>query len=250
MEKHAFISGAAKRIGKAIALNLARNGWNISIHHNKSADDALSLKSELEEIGVRAALAPADLSNSDEIKVCFENAARKLGPINTLINNASVFDKDDLPSLTDTSFTNHMQTNLLAPVLLTQAFASQDNLDQLEDPTVINIIDQRVFNLRPGFMSYTLSKSALWTFTQTAAMELAPAIRVNAIGPGPTLPSKRQTPEQFKRQIEQVPLKRGASPEEISEGVQFLLKSRSITGEFLAMDGGQHLPYTIMTEEE
>jgi len=249
MNNNALVTGASKRIGREISLELARRGWNIAIHFNKSKDEAASLYKEIIALGVRAALVQGNLENSVETKSVFDQA-RELGPINCLINNASLFEPDLIDDLTQSSFTRHMNTNLLAPALLTQALSRQSDLDLSVKSNIINIIDQRVLKLGSDFVSYTLSKSALWTLTQTSAMSLAPNVRVNAIGPGPTLASKRQDTEQFDRQCQQVPLQHGPTASEIAKGVVFLLDAPSITGEFIAMDGGQHLPSSIGTEEE
>ena len=245
---NALITGASKRIGRAIALKLAENGWNIAIHYRHSEDGALSLQTELAALNCKTALVQGDLANPDDVRRLFREAASALGPITALINNASLFEPDDIGTVTDDSFHRHLETNLHAPLLLTQEMSIQPEIANLNG-NIVNIIDQRVFNLRPDFASYTLSKSALWTLTQTSAMALAPNIRVNAIGPGPTLPNSRQSKDAFNRQIDGVPLKRGATPEEIAEGVLFLINSKSITGEFIAMDGGQHLPISTAREE-
>lgn len=250
MQKNILITGAAKRIGRAIALKLAADGWNIAIHYNQSEQDAEDLAASIRELGQTAALVKGDLSTPADVKNLFAKSREALGVITALVNNASLFEKDILETLTEDSFSQHMNTNLLAPALLTQAFAAQTDLPTQSNVNIVNIIDQRILNLRPDFLSYTLSKSALWTLTQTTAMSLAPRIRVNAIGPGPTLQSKRQSKEQFSRQAQQVPLQRGATPNEIANGVLFFTNSSSITGEFIAMDGGQHLPTSNVSEEE
>ena len=250
MQKNILITGAAKRIGHAIALKLAADGWNIAIHYNQSEQDAVKLAASVRDLGQTAALVKGDLSNAADVKNLFTKSREALGVITALVNNASLFEKDILETVTENSFSQHMNTNLLAPTLLTQAFAAQTDLPTQSNVNIVNIIDQRIHNLRPDFLSYTLSKSALWTLTQTTAMSLAPRIRVNAIGPGPTLQSKRQSKEQFNRQAQQVPLQRGATPDEIANGVLFFTNSSSITGEFIAMDGGQHLPTSNVSEEE
>lgn len=250
MNNNALVTGASKRIGRAISLELAQKGWNIAIHFNTSKGEAETLYKEITSLGVQAVLVQGNLENPDEINSIFERARQKLGPINCLINNASLFEPDLIDDITQASFIRHMTTNLLSPALLTQALAAQPDLDFSEKSNIINIIDQRVMMLGSDFVSYTLSKSALWTLTQTSAMSLAPNVRVNAIGPGPTLASKRQDPAQFERQCHQVPLQHGATAAEIAKGVAFLLDAPSITGEFIAMDGGQHLPSSIVTEEE
>ncbi len=250
MAKTVLITGAAKRIGRAISLTLAKAGWNIAVHYNQSEKEAADLVEELKTANIQSHAFCADLNNSEHVKTLFRSANEKLGPITALVNNASLFERDTLADLDKSLYDAHMNVNLLAPVLLTQALSAQDIDWSQFDANIVNIIDQRVLNLRPNFTSYTLSKAALWTFTQTSAMELAPKIRVNAIGPGPTLASKRQSSAQFAHQVSQVPLGKSANADDIAAGVQFLMSSPSITGEFIAMDGGQHLPSSISTEEE
>ena len=166
-------------------------------------------------------------------------AAEALGPLDCLVNNASRFDYDAVDSVTRESWDSHMETNLRAPFVLTQRFAA--TLPEAAHGNVINLLDQRVWNLTPHFMSYTLSKAGLWTLTRTLALALAPRIRVNAIGPGPTLPSARQTEEQFRRQAESTPLGRAATPEEICAAIRFILAAPAMTGQMIGLDGGQHL---------
>ncbi|MEP3247310.1 MAG: SDR family oxidoreductase [Sneathiella sp.] len=246
MEKNALITGAGRRIGRAIAIKLAKQGWNIALHHNKSAEAAEELAAGISAMGRKTVLVSGDLAHADDITQIFEAAHADLGPLSCLINNASLFEPDTLASVTTESFQSHLSVNLMAPVLLMSAFSKQ-NLDG--QGNIINIIDQRVANLRPGFLSYTLSKSALWTLTQSAAMELAPKIRVNAIAPGPTLANKRQSAAQFKQQCQSVPLQYGPTENEIAEGVSFLLGARSMTGEMIMMDGGEHLSSSQAVEE-
>jgi len=250
MEKNALITGSGIRIGRAIALKLAQEGWNIALHYNHSLNETLQLQNDIQALGRKAIIIQGDLEDSTCTQTIFQQAKAQLGIISSLINNASVFDQDDIKTLTDTSFTRHMMVNLLAPTLLSQLFAAQTDLTANHNGSIINIIDQRIHNLHADFMSYTLSKSALWTLTQMSAMSLAPEIRVNAIGPGPTLQSKRQSPDQFMRQCQQLPLRKGPAPEEIANGVFFLINSPSITGEFISMDGGQHLPSSAVDEKE
>lgn len=244
--KNVVITGASRRIGRAIVIQLAKAGWNIALHYKNSEQEARDLAAAIEAMGRKAVLIQADLEKPEEAQGLISQAAENLGTITGLINNASVFEPDDIATLTIGSFNRHLNTNLLAPVLMAQAFAAQIGS---EKGNIVNLIDQRVMNLRPDFQSYTLSKSALWTFTQTAAMELAPNIRVNAVAPGPTLPNSRQSETEFNRQRAAVPLETGPSDAEIASGVLFLLNSPSITGEMIMMDGGQHLP-TSKAEED
>ena len=168
-----------------------------------------------------------------------ERARQALGPLGVLVNNASTFDMDLVQTVTRASWDHHIEPNLRAPFVLTQDFAAQ--LPEEAEGAVVNMLDQRVWNLTPYFVSYSVSKSGLWTLTRSLALALAPRIRVNAIGPGPTLPSVHQTDAQFERQWRAMPLQRGTTPEEIAEAVRFLLAARAMTGQMLALDGGQHL---------
>jgi NAD(P)-dependent dehydrogenase (short-subunit alcohol dehydrogenase family) len=237
--KNILITGAAKRIGRAVALDLAAQGWGVAVHCRASRTEAEALVEEIEGQGGRAALVVADLSIEAETLALIPQAVKALGPLTALINNASLFERDEATSVTRASWDAHMETNLRAPFVLIQEFAKQ--LPEGEKGAVVNLLDQRVWNLTPHFTSYTLSKAGLWTATQTLALALAPRIRVNAIGPGPILPSARQNQKEFDRQCAGTPLGHGAKPEEIAAAVRFLLDSPSVTGQMIAIDGGQHL---------
>lgn len=237
--KSALITGAAHRIGRAVAVALAKDGWSVGIHYNRSVDAAQSLVDEIVAGGSKAVALPADLAKESDVLTLVPRAVEALGPLGCLVNNASLFEMDEALTATRASWNAHLETNLRAPFVLTQGFAAQ--LPEESGGSVINLVDQRVWNLTPHFITYTLSKAGLWTLTQTLAMALAPRIRVNAIGPGPTLPSPRQTPEQFERQCAAMPLKRGTTPQEVADAVRFLLNTPSITGQLIALDGGQHL---------
>ena len=235
----ALVTGAAVRIGRAIAVGLAQDGWAVAIHHHTSTNDAATLVDEIVSAGGRAAGFVADLSDEDEAQSLIRRTSDQLGPVSCLVNGASVFEKDDIVTATAGSWTHHFAVNLRAPFVLTQRFAEQ--VPGESTGNIINILDQRVWNLTPFFTSYTLSKTALWTLTQTTAMAFAPRIRVNAIGPGPTLPSRRQTEGEFNRQVDATPLGRVVGVEEISGAVKFILDSPSLTGQMIALDAGQHL---------
>ncbi|HVI53294.1 MAG TPA: SDR family oxidoreductase [Candidatus Sulfotelmatobacter sp.] len=237
--KTALVTGAAHRIGRAVALRLARDGWAVAVHYNRSAEAALSLTDEIVALGAQAIALQADLASEDDVLTLVPRAVEALGPLGCLINNASLFEHDSALTATRASWDAHMETNLRAPFVLTQSFAAQ--LPEDSEGLVVNLIDQRVWNLTPHFTTYTLSKAGLWALTQTLALALAPRIRVNAIAPGPTLPSPRQTQEQFDQQCASMPLKRGTSPDEIAEAVHFTISSGSMTGQLIALDGGQHL---------
>jgi len=237
----ALVTGAARRIGRAIALDLARHGWAVAIHYNTSANDAATVVREIEAGGGRAIALAANLANEAETATLLPRAGDALGPIGCLVNNASVFESDSAVSATRESWDQHMEPNLRAPFVLSQAFARALPADA--GGVVVNLLDQRVWNLTPYFVSYTVSKAALWTLTRTLALALAPRIRVNGIGPGPTLPSARQTEAEFTRQFNMMPLGRGAAPEEICAALRFILAVPSMTGQMIALDGGQHLAW-------
>lgn len=243
----ALITGAARRIGAAIARDLASRGWSVAVHHRHSAVEARALVGAIEAEGGYAQAFDADLQSEAETAALVGRVGDALGPVEALINNASVFERDEALSVTRDSWERHMQINLRAPFLLTQAFARQV---PETGGSVINLLDQRIWNLTPHFTSYTVSKAALWTLTQTLAMALAPKVRVNAIGPGPTLPSVRQSEEQFVRQWSAVPLARPTSPLEIADVVRFLLDAPGVTGQMIAVDGGQHLGWTAAKGRE
>ncbi|MGH1351354.1 MAG: SDR family oxidoreductase [Methyloligellaceae bacterium] len=237
----AIVTGAAKRIGRVLSLELARHGWDIGVHYHQSLDEAESLAGEVRKTGRQAILLQADLSSTSDVQEIVPQCISSLGTPALLINNASLFENDRIEDLTDESWDAHINTNLKAPVLLSQAFANA--LPQDISGNIINIIDQKVQNLTPYFFSYTISKAGLWTATQTMAQALAPHIRVNAVSPGPVLQSIHQTEEQFARQYRSTPLQRGTTPEEIASAVQFILNAPAMTGQMIILDGGQHLSW-------
>jgi NAD(P)-dependent dehydrogenase (short-subunit alcohol dehydrogenase family) len=237
--KAALVTGAGRRIGRAIALRLGAEGWAVAVHHRASRQEAQAVVGEIAASGGRAVAIAADLAREAEVGGLVARATTALGPLGCLVNNASVFENDSALGATRESWDRHMETNLRAPFLLMQEFARQ--LPATASGAVINILDQRVWNLTPYFISYSLSKAGLWALTQSMALALAPRIRVNAIGPGPTLPSPRQSAEQFRRQSEAMPLGRGTTPEEIADAVRFILSAPAMTGQMIALDGGQHL---------
>ena len=237
-----LITGAAKRIGRALAEDFGARGWSVAIHYNGSSEEAESVAKTIQNAGARAITLQADLANADDAAALVPRAARALGPIGCLINNASIFERDEAGTVTLDSWDRHQAVNLRAPFFLTQAFAKQ--LPAESQGAVINIIDERVWRLTPHFVSYTISKTGLWTLTQTLAMALAPRIRVNAIGPGPTLPSPYQSQGQFDRQQAGMPLGRGTTPAEICAAARFILEAPAMTGQMMALDGGQHLGWT------
>ena len=235
----ALITGAAKRIGRAIALDLAAHGWDVAVHYHSSEADALDAVRAVEALGRRATALKADLGREAETGTLVGRAVAALGPLTLLVNNASTFESDGWNTVDRASWDLHVETNLRAPFVLTQAFARQ--LPDGDEGNVINLLDQRVWNPTPAFMSYTVSKLGLWGLTQTLALALAPRIRVNGIGPGPAMPNIRQTQAHFDEQCASMPLKRGTTPEEICRTLRFILDAPAMTGQMIALDGGQHL---------
>jgi NAD(P)-dependent dehydrogenase (short-subunit alcohol dehydrogenase family) len=239
----ALVTGAARRIGRVIARDLAAAGWPVAVHYHRSREDADSLVAEIAAAGGRAVALAADLAREAEVETLVPRAAAALGPLACLVNNASEFVMDKIDTVTRASWDVHIETNLRAPLVLSQAFARQ--LPAGSEGNIINLLDQRVLSLTPYFLSYTVAKAGLWTLTQTLALGLAPRIRVNGIGPGPTLPSPRQTEAQFAAQCAAMPLGRGTTPEEIAATVRFILAAPSLTGQIIALDGGQHLGWAV-----
>lgn len=238
--KTALITGAAKRIGKSIALSLAENGWDIAIHYHHSEKEAEELAVHIRNLGRKAITVAANLTNEEEVKLLLPTIGQQLSPVTCLVNNASIFENDTLATNNRTSWDRHMEANLRAPLVLIQDFAAQ--LPKEVQGNVINILDYAVWSLpRHSFLSYIISKSALWTLTQTLALTLAPHIRMNAIGPGPALANIRQSAEGFAETCLATPLGYGSSPEEIAKTIQFILSSPSMTGQMIALDGGRHL---------
>ena len=236
----ALITGAGKRLGRAMALALADAGYDVAVHYNSSSADADAVVSMIEAKGRRAAAVKADLSKETETAALVDAARDALGPLTVLVNSASAFEHDDMASMTRDSWDLHMEVNLRAPVKLAQDFAAQAPTDSL----IVNIIDQRVLKLTPQFLSYTASKAALFALTQTMAQALGPkSVRVNAIGPGPTLKNPRQSDQDWQRQNQSTILGHGADPEDICGALLYLLSARSVTGQMIAVDGGQHLTW-------
>ena len=248
--KKIIITGGATRIGAAIAESLASYDTEISIHYNKSKSAASKLKNKLEKLGSKIYLLKADLNNFNQTQSLLKVAYKKMKGVDCLINNASIFENDNLQNFSEKSFTKHININLKAPAILTQNF---NKILKKSEGCIINIIDQRVEKLTPFFFSYTLSKSSLVTLTKTSAMKLAPKIRVNAISPGPTLKNSRQSEKHFKKQWKSILLKKKVDLKSISDGVKFLIKNKNITGEIINIDSGQRLawntPDIINTKE-
>lgn len=236
-----LITGAARRIGRQMALDLAADGWDVAVHCHSSCADGDAVAAAIGALGRRSVVVTGDLADPATPERLVAQAAEALHGLTCLINNASVFEPDEVGQISLESWARHQDINLRAPVMLAQAFARQ--LPQGEDGTIINIIDQRVWKLNPQFFSYTTSKSGLWTATRTLAQALAPRIRVNAIGPGPALPSPRMDEAEFRKQAGLTLLQRGTSPAEISAAVKFIIAQPAMTGQMIALDGGQHLSW-------
>ena len=233
----ALVTGAARRIGRTLALTAARAGYDVVVHHRRSDEDAAETVGQIEALGRRALAVAADLAGDS-----FEPlVAAARGPLTLLVNSASLFDDDRIQSVTPLSWDAAMATNLRAPVLLGQAFAAALPADRLG--LIVNIIDQRVLRLTPQFFSYAVSKAALWSATQMMAQGLGPRIRVNAIAPGPTLPSIYQSQAVFDAETAAVILGHGATPDEIGQALAYLIDAPSVTGQMIAVDGGQHLSW-------
>ncbi|MGH6749284.1 MAG: SDR family oxidoreductase [Methyloceanibacter sp.] len=242
----ALVTGAGRRLGRAIALDLARRGWSVGVHYHASAAEALAVVEEIESKGGQAAAFAADLARLEAPGPLIESCTATLGPITCLINSAACYEWDDIQTLDRDSWQAHLDVNLRAPIFLAQALARR--LPQGLLGNVINVIDQKVLRLDPEFFSYTIAKSALWTATQTLAQGLAPQIRVNAIAPGPVLPSLKQTEEEFARECRATLLRRGVNIEEVTGAVRFLLETPSITGQMISLDSGQHLVWRNKSE--
>jgi NAD(P)-dependent dehydrogenase (short-subunit alcohol dehydrogenase family) len=238
----ALITGAARRIGRAIALDLAARGFDIAIHYRNSRSAAEDAASAIERLGARAVALPGDLSNPEDVQRLVPDCCAALGAPVCLVNNASEFQPDSVGSVSLESWNSHLDINLRAPVFLAQSLVQ--HLPEGEHGNVINIIDQRVWKLTPEFFSYTLSKAGLWTATRTLAQALAPRVRVNAIGPGPVLKSIHQTDADFAAEVQSTLLQRGPTTDEIAAAVRFILDAPAMTGQMIALDGGQHLTWS------
>ena len=246
----ALVTGAGKRLGRAMALYLAGRGHDIAVHYASSEGDAASLAIEIRALGRRAQTFRADLLVEAETEALIPSATAALGPLTVLVNNASIFEYDRIDTATRQSWDRHIESNLRAPYVLTQAFARlcppatpDENGEPLAKGLIVNMIDQRILKLTPEFSSYTIAKMGLWALTRTAAQGLAPHIRVNAIGPGPTLQGARQSAQHFAKQRAATLLGRGANAQDITAALGFFLDSPAVTGQFLAVDGGQHLAW-------
>ena len=250
-EMAALVTGGAQRLGAAMVRRLAERGAAVAIHYHGSDDEAEALARDLRAAGAVAVTLAADLLDRDQTAALVPHAAAALGkPLTVLVNNASIFEHDTIATATWESWDRHLGSNLRAPFELIQAFAAQVPTgahDSAGEPVaqsvIINMVDQRVLKLTPEFSTYTIAKMGLWALTQTAARGLAPDIRVNAIGPGPTLRGARQSESHFAAQRAATVLERGASPAEICRALDFILDSPGFTGQLMCIDGGQHLAW-------
>lgn len=237
--KVALVTGAAKRIGRAIALELARRGWDIGLHYRDSEQDAQSAAAEIMALGRKAVLLKCDLSIESEVKMLLARAIEQLGPVNCVVNNASIFEFDSVGSFSMAQLDAHMHANVAAPIFLAQAlFEATPNNAQA---VVINLLDQKLFNPNPDFLSYTLSKAALHNATILLAQALAPRVRVVGIAPGITLVSGDQSAEDFAKAHTATPLGKSSTPDDIAAAVCFMAEASAVTGTTLLVDGGQHL---------
>jgi NAD(P)-dependent dehydrogenase (short-subunit alcohol dehydrogenase family) len=240
----ALVTGGARRIGRAIVRALAGAGYAVAIHANRSLEPAQELAAEIAAAGARAAVIAADLAVHEDVASLVATAAAAVGPLTLLVNNASVFEPDGIGHLDRARFDLHYAVNVRAPVFLADAFAAQAAaLPDGIDASVVNLLDQRIYKSTPNYLSYGLAKNALYAATTTLAQALAPRVRVNAVAPGPALPNARQDAETFARLSRAMPLGRGPSPEEIADAVLFLASARSVTGQTIAVDGGQRLSW-------
>jgi NAD(P)-dependent dehydrogenase (short-subunit alcohol dehydrogenase family) len=239
LPRGALVTGGAKRLGRAMALALAEDGWDVAVHYNGSAADADEVRELIGKKGRRSALIRANLAREADTLRVVPEAEAALGPLGLLVNNASVFELDRLGSMTRQSWDRHIEINLRAPLVLTQGFAAQLPADA--EGVVVNMLDQRVMNLTSNFLSYSVSKMGLWGATQVLARQLAPRIRVNAIGPGPALKPTGVSDEDWAALERSVPLRRGTSAEEIVTALRFILGMRSMTGQLVTLDGGMQM---------
>lgn len=235
----ALVTGAGRRIGRALALEAARAGFDVAVHYRTAREDAQAVADEITALGRRAVLLDAELTDESQTAALIGRAAQALGPVTLLINSASTFEDDRLATADRASWDAHLGANLRAPIVLAQAFAAALPADQTGQ--IVNIVDQRVLRPNPQFFSYSLSKAGLWWATQTLAQDLAPRIRVNAIGPGPTLASVHQAPGEFEREAAGTPLERAVSPDDIAGALRYLIDATAVTGQMIAVDAGQHL---------
>lgn len=245
----ALVTGGARRLGRAMVLALARAGRDVAIHYNGSGDEAEQVAAEARALGVRAQVFAADLLDLDAAEALVPRVTDAMGQLSVLVNNASIFEHDTLATATRESWDRHLGSNLRAPFILSQAFAAQapkadrSGAEPVAQALIVNMVDQRVLKPTPEFLTYAIAKAALWDMTRMLAQALAPDIRVNAIGPGPTLQGARQTEDAFARQRGATILQRGADPEDVATTLTYLLAAKAVTGQMICVDGGQHLAW-------
>ena len=252
----ALVTGGGKRLGAAMALYLARRGYDVAVHYHASPDAADDVVAQIKATGCQAVSIGADLLDEGATAALLPEASRLLGqPITVLVNNASIFEYDTIRSATRESWDRHIGSNLRAPFVLTQALAAQvpepvpdDQGEPMAQGLVVNMLDQKVRKLTPEHMTYTIAKMGLWTLTRTAAQGLAPGVRVNGIGPGPTLQGARQPDHHFAGQRRNTILQRGSNPDDITAALGFFLDSPGVTGQCICVDGGQHLNWQTPDE--
>ena len=238
-KKSVLVTGAAKRLGRAIALHLAESGWAVAVHYNNSQAEAEETVAALHLKGVHAAAINADLTLEDDTERLIARARAAVGPLTALVNNASVFENDTIATMTRESWDKHIEANLRAPLVLSRDFAEQ--LPDGQEGAIVNLLDQRLLKPNPQFLSYGVSRAGLHWLTVTLAQAMGPRVRVNGVAPGPTLRNERQSEAHFKRQQESTILGRGASPDDVARAVSYLIEARAVTGQMIAVDGGQHL---------
>ncbi|MEM8775342.1 MAG: SDR family oxidoreductase [Pseudomonadota bacterium] len=249
--KRALVTGAGKRLGRAMAIYLGERGYDVAVHYSSSETEANKVAKEIRELGQSAEPIKADLLREEEVQKLLPAAVEALGgPLDVLINNASIFEHESFESSNRESWDRHIESNLRAPFVLTNALAAQiadpiedDNGEPIAQGVVVNMIDQRVRKLTPDFPSYTIAKVGLWVMTRTAAQALAPRVRVNGIGPGPTLQSIHQSDQQFSAQRASTMLQRGVDPGDIVGALGYLLDAKAVTGQLICVDSGQHLAW-------
>jgi NAD(P)-dependent dehydrogenase (short-subunit alcohol dehydrogenase family) len=237
--KVALVTGAARRIGRAIALALARDGWDVAVHYRHSEAEALATVADIEALGRRAAALRCDLAEQDQVRQLLARAAAALGPVGCVVNSASLFDYDSAADFGTARLDAHMHANLAAPILLAQALHAATPAGA--QAVVVNLLDQKLYNLNPDFLSYTLSKAALHTATTLLAQALAPTVRVVGVAPGITLVSGDQSAAGFEKAHQATPLGRSSTPEDVADSVCYVARARALTGTTLLVDGGQHL---------
>ncbi|MGE0767987.1 MAG: SDR family oxidoreductase [Hyphomicrobiaceae bacterium] len=235
----ALVTGASRRIGKCVAVDLARDGWRLVVHYGSHAEEAEGVRAEIVAAGGHAITVGGDLADSQTVERLFDACTRAMGPVTCLVNNASLFIEDSIDRLDPVVWDRQFAVNLRAPVLLAKAFA--ERLPPELEGNIVNIVDQRVLAPTPDFFSYSLSKAGLLTATRMLAQALAPRIRVNGIGPGPVLRSVYQDDASFAAEVDSTLLRRATTPSEIAAAVRFILDAPSLTGQMLALDAGQHL---------